>query len=40
MWLINARIWDGTSESYLAEDAIQIEGGKVLSLGKSGDATG
>ena len=40
MWLTNAKIWDGVSDTYSDCDAIQIEDGKIVRLGASDEASG
>lgn len=40
MWLTNAKIWDGVSDSLHAADAIEIVDGKIVQLGTSSDASG
>ena len=35
MWVRNVKIWDGVSDQLIDADAIEIKGGKVLSLDSS-----
>ena len=40
MWLINAKIWDGISDTLHPADAIEVDHGKVVQLGSSTTAVG